>query len=117
LYGRVLNLNCVGIACKGDGCYFDRSTKAGFMHSNMRRGGGMIPNHITLSVEDPIDPTNDTARGSFNMKVVRQVCCERNFVRFRCAACPSYRPLCIHAFILCCPSQPGTLPKPTMPPG
>ena len=33
----------------------------------------MPPNQVSLCVEDPIDPTNDTARGSFNMKLVRQV--------------------------------------------
>jgi hypothetical protein len=75
LYGRVLNLNHVGIACKGQGCYFDRSTVPSFIHNNRRRGGAIIPNHVTLCVEDPIDSTNDTARGSYNMKTVRQVGC------------------------------------------
>ena len=31
------------------------------------------PPQVSLSVEDPIDPNNDTARGSYNIKVVRQV--------------------------------------------
>lgn len=77
LYGRVLNLNRVGITSKGCGCYFDRSLKPGFEHSNRRKGGPgggyVIPGHITLCVEDPIDPSNDTAKGSFNMRLVRQV--------------------------------------------
>jgi hypothetical protein len=73
LYGRVLNLNRVGITCKGNGCYFDRCSKVGFMHSNRGKGGFVVPGRVTLAVEDPIDPTNDTARGSYNMKTVRQV--------------------------------------------
>lgn len=73
LYGRVLNLNRVGITAKGSGCFFDRFTKAGFMHSNKGKGGFVVPGRVSLAVEDPIDPTNDTARGSYNMKVVRQV--------------------------------------------
>jgi hypothetical protein len=73
LYGRVLNLNRVGITCKGSGCFFDRCSKVGFLHSNRGKGGFVVPGRVTLAVEDPIDPTNDTARGSYNMKTVRQV--------------------------------------------
>lgn len=43
------------------------------MHSNRGKGGFVVPGRVTLAVEDPIDPTNDTARGSYNMKTVRQV--------------------------------------------
>lgn len=71
LYGRVLNLNQVGISCT-QGAFFQRSLR-GFSHINRKRGAFVPPGQMSLSVQDPIDPTNDTARGSFNMKLVRQV--------------------------------------------
>lgn len=70
----MLNLNRVGITSNANGAFFDRFTKgSGFMHSNRGKGGVIVPGRVTLAVEDPIDSTNDTARGSFNMKLVRQV--------------------------------------------
>jgi hypothetical protein len=70
----VLNLNRVGITSNAHGAFFDRYKKGpGFMHSNRGKGGVLVPGRVTLAVEDPIDSTNDTARGSFNMRLVRQV--------------------------------------------
>ncbi|KAI6008653.1 hypothetical protein EDC04DRAFT_2548257, partial [Pisolithus marmoratus] len=62
LYGQRLNYEEVGISVREGGVYF----------SKRQRGWCDSVKSNLLSVEDPIDPTNDISRGSFGIAKVRQ---------------------------------------------
>lgn len=63
LYGRALNTSAVGVSCGADGAFFSKAAR-GFLQPERP---------WMLSVQDPLDAGNDTARGSYNIKMVRQV--------------------------------------------
>lgn len=63
LYGRALNVAEVGVSCSGSGCFYSKKSKGFYQYDRS----------FLLSVEDPLDPSNDTARNSWNFKTVRQV--------------------------------------------
>ncbi|KAK9907979.1 hypothetical protein WJX75_000974 [Coccomyxa subellipsoidea] len=61
LYGRSLNTLDVGISCRKGGCYFGKRSR-----------GMLQPDRpYMLAVEDPKDPSNDLAKGSYNIQKVR----------------------------------------------
>ena len=63
VYGKNFNYDEVGICLSGQGSYYSK-TRRGWQSD--RRG------KLTLSIEDPADPTNDVSSGSYNMNLVRQ---------------------------------------------
>ena len=67
LYGRVLNVTDVAISCRDHGAFFEKYSRKGF-HPGPMNGSGAAQ----LAVEDPLDPTNDAARSSWNVRVVRR---------------------------------------------
>jgi hypothetical protein len=77
LYGRVLNLDRVGMSFSDGGAFYSKAAR-GFDAPQRRFGGkgrGSGGSSFFLSVQDPLDAHNDTARGSWNMKAVRLVRC------------------------------------------
>jgi hypothetical protein len=63
LYGRALDMNEVGVTCADGGYFYSKAAKgfSDYMRPHM------------LSVQDPLDAKNDTARSSWNIKTVRGV--------------------------------------------
>jgi non-canonical poly(A) RNA polymerase PAPD5/7 len=55
----------VGVTCANGGCFYSKKAQ-GFLDNGRP--------HL-LSVQDPLDAANDTARNSWNIKTVRQVGC------------------------------------------
>jgi non-canonical poly(A) RNA polymerase PAPD5/7 len=53
----------VGVTCASGGSFYSKSAKGFLDHGRP---------HL-LSVQDPLDAANDTARNSWNIKTVRQV--------------------------------------------
>jgi non-canonical poly(A) RNA polymerase PAPD5/7 len=63
LYGKSLSYDNVGISILGRGRYYDKEAQPHFQ-------SGSKP-HL-LSIEDPYNPENDVAKGSFSVQTVRQ---------------------------------------------
>lgn len=59
LYGRALNIASVGVSCASGGFYFVKDPSKDFRVETL------------LSVQDPQDPSNDVAKSSWNIRVVR----------------------------------------------
>ncbi|KAF9432873.1 hypothetical protein BGZ76_010201 [Entomortierella beljakovae] len=69
LYGLRYSYSRVGLAVTNGGSYFDKVAN-GFGSNNMGRGGST---ELLLTSIDPNDPDNDTARGSYTLKKIREV--------------------------------------------
>lgn len=63
VYGKNFNYDEVGICLSGKGSYYSK-TRRGWQSDRHSK--------LTLSIEDPADPTNDVSSGSYNMNQVRQ---------------------------------------------
>ncbi|KAI8346470.1 hypothetical protein B0O80DRAFT_469152 [Mortierella sp. GBAus27b] len=70
LYGQCFNYSRVGLAVTDEGSYFEKALVSTGRQSFGRGGPGP---EILLTCIDPNDPSNDTARGSFALRKIREV--------------------------------------------
>ncbi|KAG0201551.1 hypothetical protein BGX28_005669 [Mortierella sp. GBA30] len=67
LYGKCFNYKQVGISLSDGGCYFDKNLYQPNNNRGRANGGGPM-----LMCIDPNDPTNDTSRGSYQLRSIRK---------------------------------------------
>ncbi|KAG0320526.1 hypothetical protein BGZ99_004440 [Dissophora globulifera] len=73
LYGLCFNYSRVGIAVTDGGSYFEKRATPAQGRTYFGRGGGGGAPELLLSCIDPNDPANDTARGSYALRKIREV--------------------------------------------
>ena len=69
LYGLNFNYSRVGLTVRDNGSYFEKKD----MPTNHRSGRSGQAQKLLLTCIDPNDPTNDTARGSYSLRKIREV--------------------------------------------